>query len=89
MTWWPSGRDLSGTETFGRPLPRFIQFIQRVRDFSNRFGQVHGARNDYALSVVTWDGVDTVGVCGSNPHAPGIFYLSKVPRGACTRDSSS
>ncbi len=35
-------------QTFGR-LMRFNQFIQRERDFSNRFGCVYGARNVYAL----------------------------------------
>jgi hypothetical protein len=34
---------------------------------------VHRLENDYALYVVTSDGVDTVGVWGSNPHAPTIF----------------
>ena len=34
------------------------------------FVNVYGDRNDYALSEMTRDGVDTVGVWGSNPHAP-------------------
>ena len=29
-----------------------------------------GLKNDYALYEVTRDGIDTVGVWGSNPHAP-------------------
>jgi hypothetical protein len=44
-------------------------FIVGVTSFS-RLGQVYGARNDYALSEVTRDVLDTVGVWGSNPHAP-------------------
>jgi hypothetical protein len=28
--------------------------------------------------VVTGDGVDTVGVCGSNPHAPTNPFISYV-----------
>jgi hypothetical protein len=38
--------------------------------------QVHVYRpgNDGALYEVTGDGVDTVGVWGSNSHAPTIFY---------------
>jgi hypothetical protein len=35
---------------------------------------VYGHRNDYALPAATCDGVDTVGVWGSNPHAPTIFF---------------
>ena len=31
---------------------------------------VYGDKNDYALRDLSRDGVDTVGVCGSNPHAP-------------------
>ena len=31
---------------------------------------VYRLRNDYALYEVRSDGVDTVGVWGSNPHAP-------------------
>jgi hypothetical protein len=31
---------------------------------------VYRVRKDYVLSEVTRDGVDTVGVWGSNPHAP-------------------
>ena len=34
---------------------------------------VYGLRNEYALYEVTSDGVYTVGVWGSNPHAPTIF----------------
>ena len=34
---------------------------------------VYGLRNDYALHVASCDGVDTVGVWGSNPHAPTNF----------------
>jgi hypothetical protein len=30
-------------------------------------------KNDYALYEVTEDDFDTVGVWGSNPHAPTIF----------------
>jgi len=47
--------------------------MQRKSDFSSRIVNVWRVGNDYALSAVTWDGVDTVGVCGSNPHAPTIF----------------
>jgi hypothetical protein len=64
----------SNRNFFGRLLADFanalIQFIPRGRDFSNRFGCVYGDRNDYALYEVTSDGVDTVGIWGSNPHAP-------------------
>ena len=31
---------------------------------------VYGDKNDYALLDLSRDGVDTVGVWGSNPHAP-------------------
>ena len=31
---------------------------------------VCGLKNDYALYEATGDGVDSVGVWGSNPHAP-------------------
>ena len=47
--------------------------MQRKSDFSSRIVNVWRVGNDYALSAVTWDGVDTVGVCGSNPHAPTRF----------------
>jgi hypothetical protein len=40
------------------------------REFSSCFDQVYADRNDYALYEVRGDGVDTVGVWGSNPHAP-------------------
>ncbi len=44
------------------------------RDFSNRLRQCLCDRRDYALRAVTSDGIDTVGVCGSNPHAATIFH---------------
>jgi len=34
---------------------------------------VYGDRKNYALYELAGDGVDTVGVWGSNPHAPTIF----------------
>ena len=34
---------------------------------------VYRLGNDYALHVASCDGVDTVGVWGSNPHAPTNF----------------
>ena len=34
---------------------------------------VYRLKNDYAIHAVTSDGVDTVGVWGSNPHAPTIL----------------
>jgi hypothetical protein len=37
---------------------------------------VYGLGNDYALYEVTGGGVDTVGVWGSNPHAPTNIDLS-------------
>jgi hypothetical protein len=37
------------------------------------FVNVYDDRKDYALSEMTRNGVDTVGVWGSNPHAPTIF----------------
>ena len=46
------------------------------------FVNVYGDRNDYALSEMTRDGVDTVGVWGSNPHAPTIsiaISFNKLP----------
>ena len=60
-------------QTFGRLRLRFDQSIQRGRNFSSCFDQVYGDRNGYAFCEVTGDGVDTVGVWGSNPHAPTIF----------------
>ncbi|SRR6266404_2009365 len=57
---------------FGRLLADYAcanQFIQRERDFSSRFVEFRSVRNDYALYVVL-NAVDTVGVWGSNPHAP-------------------
>ena len=36
--------------------------------------RVYLVRRDYALSELIGDGVDTVGVWGSNPHAPTIFF---------------
>jgi len=59
-------------QTFGRLRLPFDQFIQRGRDFFSRLGQVYGARNDYAQSGVTRDGLDTAEVWGSSPHAPTI-----------------
>jgi hypothetical protein len=44
--------------------------MQCKRDFSSPDVDVYGNKNDYALSDLSRDGVDTVGVCGSNPHAP-------------------
>ena len=46
------------------------QAVQRKSDFSGPLVDVYGNRNEYALSNLSSDGVDTVGVCGSNPHAP-------------------
>ena len=40
------------------------------------FVNVYGDRKDYALFEEARDGVDMVGVCGSNPHAPTISYLT-------------
>ncbi|HLA11356.1 MAG TPA: hypothetical protein VJ023_12285, partial [Pyrinomonadaceae bacterium] len=37
---------------------------------------VYGDRKNYALYELAGDGVDTVGVWGSNPHAPTIFRFS-------------
>ncbi len=47
---------------------------------------VYGLRNDYAFYEVTSDGVDTVGVWGSNPHASTIFMSKPLlpdPRSTC------
>ena len=49
-------------QTFGRLRLRLDQFIRRGRDFFSRLGQIYGARNDYVLSEVTRDGLDTAGV---------------------------
>ena len=46
--------------------------MQRKRDFSSSLVNVYADKNDYALGDLSRDGVDTVGVCGSNPHAPTI-----------------
>jgi hypothetical protein len=40
---------------------------------------------DCALSEVTGDGLDTVGVWGSNPHAPTIFIYQPVNSLATSR----
>ena len=44
---------------------------------------VYRLRNDYALYEVRSDGVDTVGVWGSNPHAPTII-INSLQREAVT-----
>ena len=44
--------------------------MQRKSDFSSELVDVYGDKTDYALSDLSTDGVDIVGVCGSNPHAP-------------------
>jgi hypothetical protein len=52
--------------------------MQRKRDFSNLLINVYGDKNDYALWGLSRDGVDTVGVCGSNPHAPTNVFNTLV-----------
>jgi hypothetical protein len=54
---------------------------------------VYRLRNDYALYEVSGDGVDTVGVWGSNPHAPiifiSVFQMSNLRNGKSRRTESS
>ena len=50
---------------------------------------VYRLRNEYALHVVTGDGVDTVGVWGSNPHAPTIPFNSFTPHNHVLRCSKT
>ena len=49
-----------------------IRFIQRIRDFSSREISFYAVKADYALYVAVGPRIDTVGVWGSNPHAPTI-----------------
>ncbi|MDX6445650.1 MAG: hypothetical protein QOH71_2724 [Blastocatellia bacterium] len=48
-----------------------------MSDFSSRQGMFYGAKNVYALYAVLCPRLDTVGVWGSNPHAPTII-ISRV-----------
>ncbi len=50
-----------------------VRFIERIRDFSSRDVSFYAAKNDYALYAAVGPRIDTVGVWGSNPHAPTIF----------------
>ena len=71
-------------QTFGRLRLESNQFMQRERDFSNRFSCVYGPRKNYALYEVTRLFFDTVGVWGSNPHAPTIPHPHpEVSEAAC------
>jgi len=47
-----------------------------------------GLGNGYALYEVTSDGVDTVGVWGSNPHAPTIFFRRGTLRTCLSRTAN-
>ena len=47
-----------------------IRFIQRIRDFSSRESCFYAVKAHYALYVAVGPRLDTVGVWGSNPHAP-------------------
>jgi hypothetical protein len=47
-----------------------IRFIQRIRDFSSREICFYAVKADYALYAALGPRLDTVGVWGSNPHAP-------------------
>ena len=47
-----------------------IRLIQRIRHFSSRDISFYAAKADYALYVAVGPRIDTVGVWGSNPHAP-------------------
>jgi hypothetical protein len=47
-----------------------IRFIQRIRDFSSREIHFYAVKADYALYAASGPRLDTVGVWGSNPHAP-------------------
>jgi len=51
-----------------------ICFIQRIRDFSSRGISFYAAKADYALYGAVGPRIDTVGVWGSNPHAPTIPF---------------
>ena len=66
----------SSRKIFGRLLADYAYELinsYRVSVTSlTAFVNVYGDRKDYALSEMTGDGVDTVGVWGSNPHAPTI-----------------
>jgi hypothetical protein len=68
-------------------LRPYTFFVQREGDFSSRFGCVYDARNDCALYVVTSDGVDTVGVWGSNPHrlGQGRKFPTNLARYGCNQ----
>jgi hypothetical protein len=50
-----------------------IPFIQRIRDFSSREICFYAVKVDYALYVAVGLRIVTVGVWGSNPHAPTNF----------------
>jgi hypothetical protein len=60
-------------QTFGRLRFESNQSTQPKRDCSNRISNLYGVKKDYGLSEMTGDDVDTVGVWGSNPHAPTNF----------------
>ena len=62
--------DYNFWQTSGRLRVKSNQFIQRERDFSSRTVFVYSLKNDTRFTEGTRDGSDTVGVCGSNPHAP-------------------
>jgi hypothetical protein len=51
---------LPGLADFCQTVLRLNQFIRRKRDFSNRFGNVYGNRNDYPLYEVNGRFFDTV-----------------------------
>ena len=56
--------------------------MQRTRDFASGLVNVYGAGNVHALRKLKCDGLDTVGVWGSNPHAPTNFLISQISQDA-------
>jgi hypothetical protein len=74
-------------QTFGRLRLRFIRSIQRERDFSSRFGQVYGDRNDLRAIRSDREWLDTVGVWGFK--SPRAYHLYQQPNNLVFQTSRS
>ena len=79
--------EISNCHDFATTRLALIRFIQRIRDFSSREINFYAAKADYALYVAVGPRLDTVGVWGSNPHAPtnlfpglSMTYLPRIER---------
>jgi len=65
--------DVSVCYDFATTRLALMRFIQRIREFSSREICFYVVKADYALYLALSPRLDTVGVWGSNPHAPTIF----------------